>query len=115
MSLATALPFSADGRLQGGRCARCGALAFPPPPVCATCLSQEIDAYPLPHEGRLYSFTVVHRKDEAPLSVGYVDLPDGLRLFGIIDPATAPAVDRPVTVRLDPDGPPHCRFTAGEE
>jgi uncharacterized OB-fold protein len=42
----------------------------------------------LSHRGRLYSYSVIHVSApgfKAPYAVGYVDLPEGPRLFGHLD------------------------------
>lgn len=78
-----------DGlRLAGGRCAECGAVCFPISSVCASCGAQAVREYLTPTRGRLYSYTEVHagpRQFRTPYAVGYVDMEDGLRLFGQID------------------------------
>lgn len=108
------IPFKAAGALQGGRCKDCQALAFPPPPICATCLSQAIEPYALPSRGKLYSFTVVHRKDADPLMVGYADLPDGLRVFGQIAPSSTPVIEGRIRIEANAQGPFHCLFVPSE-
>jgi uncharacterized OB-fold protein len=77
---------SAGGRavLIGGRCADCGARAFPRPPVCTNCMGENIVAEKLPREGTLYAFSTVHiapKKWKLPMRIGYVDLEDGVRVF----------------------------------
>ena len=78
----------ADGpRLVGGRCGKCGALSFPKAHVCPECLSLEIATAPVASEGVLYSFSVVHQAPkgwDVPYALGYVDLPDGLRVLSHI-------------------------------
>jgi len=81
-----AVDVTADGRavLIGGRCADCGARAFPAPPVCANCMSENIVAEKLPRQGTLYAFSTVHiapKKWTLPMRIGYVDLSDGVRVF----------------------------------
>lgn len=76
----------ADGRaiLIGGRCADCGTETFPRAPVCCQCMSENIAAQPMPREGNLYAFSTVHvaaKKWKKPMCVGYVDLPNGARVF----------------------------------
>ncbi|WP_211234522.1 Zn-ribbon domain-containing OB-fold protein [Solimonas soli] len=75
----------AAGRLQTTRCAACGALSFPPKPVCPHCWHGEVRWTPLQPLGRLYSWTRVHAGPEMfaaelPYEVGIVDLDAGLRL-----------------------------------
>ena len=81
-----ALAVDASGRamLIGGRCADCGSEMFPRVPVCASCMSENIRPHEMPHEGTLYAFSVVHvaaKKWKKPMRIGYVDLPNGARVF----------------------------------
>lgn len=81
-----ALDMDASGRaaLIGGRCADCGTEMFPRVPVCASCMSENIRAQVMPREGTLYAFSVVHvaaKKWRKPMRIGYVDLPNGARVF----------------------------------
>ena len=78
------------GRLQlkGGCCKSCGALSFPKGQVCTQCLSLEIDDKILSGEGELYSYSRVHMAPkgwDVPYTIGYVDLPEGIRIFAHID------------------------------
>ena len=81
-----ALEADASGRatLIGGRCADCGAETFPRAPVCSSCMSETIGAHAMPRAGVLYAFSVVHvaaKKWKKPMRIGYVDLPNGARVF----------------------------------
>ena len=81
-----AVELGPDGRavLVGGVCKDCGARAFPAPPVCAGCMGENIVPENLPRSGTLYAFSVVHiapKKWKKPMRIGYVDLPDGVRVF----------------------------------
>lgn len=81
-----ALEVDASGRatLIGGRCADCGTETFPRVPVCAACMSETIRAEVMPRAGVLYAFSVVHvaaKKWKKPMRIGYVDLPNGARVF----------------------------------
>ena len=85
-----AVEISTDGRvaLVGGRCADCGARAFPRPPVCTGCMSENILPERLPRTGMLYAFSVVHiapKKWKMPMTIGYVDLEGGVRVFTHLD------------------------------
>jgi benzoylsuccinyl-CoA thiolase BbsA subunit len=79
----------------------------------------------LPRQGALYSWTVVHAAPAAfatPYVLGYVDLPDGVRVLAQIDGEEAnlrPALPLVLTagpVRRDGDGNPVTgyRFGAAE-
>ena len=70
--------------LVGGRCADCGAEAFPRAPVCVACMSENIEPVRMPREGTLYAFSTVHvapKKWRSPMKIGYVDLVNGVRVF----------------------------------
>jgi uncharacterized OB-fold protein len=66
--------------LIGSSCTDCGFLNFPPAGVCPKCLSIKLETKPLSAHGVLYSFTTVSRNKLA-VYVGYVDLPEGIRVF----------------------------------
>jgi uncharacterized OB-fold protein len=85
-----AVEFGADGRpvLVGGACLDCGAVAFPRPPVCTGCMSENIAPERLPRTGTLYAFSVVHiapKRWKTPMTIGYVDLACGVRVFTHLD------------------------------
>ena len=89
-------------RLLAGKCSSCGALSFPKAAVCCDCLSQDIEPSPLGTTGVLYSFSIVHQAPKGwtvPYALGYVDLPEGVRVLAHINAAPdAIAIDQ--TVRL---------------
>ncbi|MGE0626964.1 MAG: Zn-ribbon domain-containing OB-fold protein [Hyphomicrobiaceae bacterium] len=90
-------------RLVAGKCGKCGALSFPKAAVCPECLSEEITAAHLASEGMLYSFAVVHQAPKGwtvPYALGYVDLPDGIRVLAHIE-GDAGALEIDSRVRLD--------------
>jgi uncharacterized OB-fold protein len=75
-----------DGRavLIGGICKDCGNQTFPRAPVCWVCMSEAIQPHPMPRIGTLYAFSTVHvaaKKWRKPMRIGYVDLPNGARVF----------------------------------
>jgi len=88
--------------LIGGCCGGCGARSFPRALVCTECMSEDIEPVALGTEGTLYSYSVVHQAPKGwrvPYVVGYVDLPDNVRVFAHLDadPKTL-AIDMPVTL-----------------
>jgi uncharacterized OB-fold protein len=96
-------------RLRGSECGDCGMKVFPVTDVCAGCLSSNVHALLLSSEGRLYSYTTVHVAPpgwRTPYVVGYVDLPEGVRLFGKVKTGQpdALAIDMPVGVKVVPAG-----------
>jgi uncharacterized OB-fold protein len=81
-----AVEMSADGRavLIGGACQDCGNQTFPRAPVCCVCMSEAIEPKAMPRTGTLYAFSTVHvaaKKWKKPMCIGYVDLPNGARVF----------------------------------
>jgi uncharacterized OB-fold protein len=81
-----AVEIAADGSavLIGGLCKDCGNQTFPRAPVCCVCMSEAIEPAPMPRTGTLYAFSVVHvaaKKWKKPMLIGYVDLPNGARVF----------------------------------
>jgi len=73
--------------LLGTRCKMCGLVSFPPRAVCSRCFSEEMESIPLSTTGRLYSYTIIGYAPPgltAPYAIGYVDLPEGVRVFSIL-------------------------------
>lgn len=99
-------------RLIAGKCRACGTLSFPKAPVCAACLSEDIGTAHLATVGTLYSFATVHQAPRnwiVPYTLGYVDLPDGVRVLAHI--VGEPRVNSRVELGLGrvgtaPDGKP---------
>lgn len=94
-----AIAFDGDGRpaaLQGGRCRRCGAVTFPQKPICPGCWGEGTqDAAQLSKEGTLYTFTVVRNPPPgftAPYVLGYIDLPENLRVMARLEGEPPPGL-----------------------
>jgi uncharacterized OB-fold protein len=108
----------ADGRalLLAARCTACGQLFLPRVAVCAACGGQAFESAPLAGPGRLYVHTVIHAAAPGfatPYAVGYVDYPEGVRVFGHVrlDGPGQPRPGVPVEVEAAdlfrrPDGTP---------
>ena len=102
--------------LIGMQCARCGTKAFPARTVCSHCGTDSgLEPVRLSSRGTLYTYSEVHvaPKDfPTPYVVGYVDLEDGVRVFGQIEgPASSLKPDQAVEtttgiVRRRADGTP---------
>ena len=76
-----------ENYLVGSKCEACGTIAFPKRVVCHKCLSQSLAETPLSRRGKLASFTVAWAAPsgfEPPLMQGYIDLPEGVRIFAMI-------------------------------
>jgi uncharacterized OB-fold protein len=70
--------------LLGSRCDSCGARAFPPRKVCASCRSTDVRRVRLNGTGRLYTYAIVRQAPKefpTPYIIGYVDLDEGVRVF----------------------------------
>ncbi|MEK6592975.1 MAG: OB-fold domain-containing protein [Pseudomonadota bacterium] len=96
-------------RLLGVQCNDCGMKVFPVTDVCPDCLSSSLRTMTLGGNGKLYSYTTVHVAPpgwETPYVVGYVDMPEGVRLFGKVKAGGPDAlrVDMPIGVRVVADG-----------
>lgn len=77
-----------DRQLIGGRCAACGALSYPAPEACPACLNEKIDRAELGSTGRVWTSAVVNLGRvgfDIPYFVAWVDLDDGVRVFGRAD------------------------------
>jgi uncharacterized protein len=85
-------PFRADAleidgdlvHLIGSSCDSCGAHAFPPRQVCASCRSAELRRVRLSGMGSLYTYAIVRQAPKqfpTPYIIGYVDLDEGVRVF----------------------------------
>jgi uncharacterized protein len=71
---------TSDGpRLRAGHCPGCAITAFPRPGQCPSCWGP-LEGTPLSGVGLLYSYSVVHVA-AAPYAIGYVDVPEGARVF----------------------------------
>lgn len=76
-------------RLEAGKCARCGYMAFPPRLVCPVCGNREFENVKLKTEGELVTFTIIRVPpsafmDQAPYAVGIVKLDDGVQIMAQI-------------------------------
>ncbi|MBI4292630.1 MAG: OB-fold domain-containing protein [Betaproteobacteria bacterium] len=101
-------PREAPVQLQGSRCTDCGTTVFPASERCPGCVSDNVSRIPLDSEGTLYSFSVIHAAPKnfpVPYVVGYVDLPQGVRIFGQVeaDPKSL-RIDMRVRVNVYPEG-----------
>lgn len=73
--------------LIGSKCRSCGQVFFPSKPVCLNCLSPDVKLMHLSREGKLYTYTTVYMPSEhfpPPYTVGWVELPEGIRIFSQI-------------------------------
>jgi uncharacterized OB-fold protein len=80
-------------RLEASRCRACGEVSFPPRLTCPKCRGESFEAFTLPDEGTLVTWTVIHVAPkafatQAPYVVGIVDL-GGVRVTAQIADARA--------------------------
>jgi len=78
-----------DGALvqMGNRCGGCGKTSYPAVELCPFCSSEKLQKVPLSTVGTLFSFSVTRvpvGPYKPPIIGGYVDLPEGTRVFGQI-------------------------------
>lgn len=95
--------------LLGSRCAGCGTTYFPQPVSCRNpeCDRKELATTTLGRTGTLYSWTVQHYQPPAlfrvdawePYAVGVIELPEGLRVLGML--TGAPAGEIPIGAPLE--------------
>jgi len=69
-------------RLEAGKCAKCGYIAFPKRVVCPECRGRQFETIKLKDEGELLTYTVIRVApsaftDQAPYALGIVKLDDG--------------------------------------
>ncbi len=88
---------AAAGTLRLQRCAECGTVRHYPQLVCTRCYSTAVEAFDASGAGTVHSWTVAHHafhpafKAELPYTLVTVDLAEGPRSLGRLDPAcTAP-------------------------
>ena len=71
--------------LAGGRCRQCEIVLFPQREFCPVCGKRDsLEVVPLGRTGRLYAFSVAYVAPTGfvpPYAFGYVQLPEGPRLF----------------------------------
>ncbi|MBI2889714.1 MAG: OB-fold domain-containing protein [Nitrospirae bacterium] len=75
-------------RLLGARCAACGLVMFPIRPWCIRCFTTEVQSINLSDRGTLYSYAICRvplPHLPGPYAIGYIDLPEGVRVFALLD------------------------------
>lgn len=80
-----------DGKkpyLMGFKCEDCGSAWFPKLPICPKCWSDKLTKFPISRVAKLYSYTIINVPQpglKAPIAVGFVDFPEGVRVAAQID------------------------------
>lgn len=85
-------------QLTGSRCGRCDNVAFPPATGCQRCGAEAMVVVPLGRAGIVWGHTVQRFAPKsppyvppvegfAPFAVGYVELPDGVKVEAVLEAA----------------------------
>ena len=86
---ATLMSRTSDGWvLMGQKCGNCGKVAFPRKRVCPECFSEDLADFPLSRTGTLHTHahTILGiSRLEAPYDIGFIDLPENIRVFSLIE------------------------------
>jgi uncharacterized OB-fold protein len=70
--------------LLANKCQDCGQVFFPKALICYSCFGNKMQDMTLSSRGKLYSYTTAYMPSthfEPPYGVGYVDMPEGVRIF----------------------------------
>lgn len=93
-------------RLEGGRCAVCGAVVFPARQVCPSCRGVTFEPTALSRRGTILTSTVIHAAPpefhmEAPYAMALVETPEGVRLMVQVVDCRPDEVDPGTDVALE--------------
>lgn len=75
------------GALLASRCKSCRRVFFPKRGYCFDCFSKDMEQVTLSGACKLYTFTIVRmpaKHYEPPYAIGWVEFPEGVRVFGQI-------------------------------
>jgi uncharacterized OB-fold protein len=73
--------------LIGSRCRDCQEVMFPQKRICLNCFGKDLEQVALSSRGRLFTFTINHqgpKEFSAPYASGYIDLPEGVRIYSLL-------------------------------
>ncbi len=85
------------GRLVAQRCVACGHFRWTPAEVCPECLSADAEWTELSGRAEVWSYAVYRRamhpafKDAVPYTVAMLELPEGIRMLGMVHTSTGDA------------------------
>ncbi len=82
--------------LEGSRCANCGNVAFPSAQGCQKCGASQMEPIVLSSRGTVWAFTIQRFAPKSPpyvppvdgfkpFAVGYVELPEGVKVEAVLD------------------------------
>ena len=73
-----------EHKLAVQKCDNCGALRFPPAPLCLACDSYKASWVPVSGRGEVFSFTIMHRAYHPAIKVPYtlavIELKEGVKI-----------------------------------
>lgn len=97
---------AADGKQRLQRCLACGKFRNYPQLVCPDCYSLDVEWVEASGYGKVHSWTVAHHaflpafRDDVPYTLVIVDLREGPRTMGRLDPSAAADLRIGLPVRL---------------
>ena len=75
-------PLTSKSSLVGCKCKSCGKIYFPKKKLCTNCLSWDnMEELALSRRGKIFTWTLSQMYGLPSSSIGYVDIPEGIRLF----------------------------------
>ena len=99
--------FLKEEKIMGSRCAKCGALALPPRPICISCFGHQMEWMQFKGRGKLAAFTDIVVAPPAmakegfgrnnPYVVGVVELEEGAKIVARI---TGVDAKNPETIKV---------------
>ena len=93
-------------RLEAEKCGSCGAIAFPPRPICPDCGGRNFAPIRLAESGRLLTYTIIRVppagfEDQSPYALGIAELDDGAKLTAQVVDCDFAALQVGMRVRLE--------------
>jgi uncharacterized OB-fold protein len=93
-------------RFEAEKCRSCGAVAFPPRPICPACGGKEFAPTRLAESGRILTYTIIHVppagfEDQSPYALGIAELDDGVKLTAQVVDCDFAALRIGLRVRLE--------------
>jgi uncharacterized OB-fold protein len=113
--------FTDEPRLIGSRCRACGTVTFPRQGSCPRCTSSDVERHLLARRGVLWTWTVQRFEPKSPpyagtgefepFAVGYVELPDEVRVETRLVECEAPEIGIEMELTTTPAPGPVPRVT----
>jgi uncharacterized OB-fold protein len=93
-------------RFEAEKCRACGAVAFPPRPICPACGGRQFDPVRLAESGKLLTYTIIRVapagfEDQSPFALGIAELEDGVKLTAQVVDCDFAALKVGLRVRLE--------------